>query len=321
VTWLRTSTAMLAAACAALLATSCAALLGCFGPEHLEPAQGGRDFALQGEYLDAAFGAQVVAQGNGRFLALLRGGGLPGDGADDRPPAQATGRDDGNAVTLVGDFDGTLRDGTLRVHTADGEHALLRRVLRESPTLGAAPPAGAVVLFDGKDVSAFAEAKLDPRGFLAAGAKTRDRFGSFTLHVEFRTPFMPEAEGQWRGNSGIYLQARYEVQVLDSFGLAPEADGCGAIYAQRAPDLNMTFPPLSWQTYDVDFRAARFDASGARTAPALLTLRHNGVVVHDAVEIAGPTGRGEPEGPAPGPLLFQDHWNPVVYRNLWLVPR
>jgi hypothetical protein len=311
--WLRSSTAALAALCAALL--------GCFGPEHLEPEAGGRDFAIQGEYLGEGFGAQVVAQGGGRFLARLWSGGLPGAGAGDGPPAEATGRDDGDAVALAGDFDGTLRDGTLRVRIADARSALLRRLVRESPTLGAAPPAGAVLLFDGKDLSALAEGALDPRGFLAAGATTRDAFGSFTLHVEFRTPFMPEAEGQWRGNSGIYLQGRYEVQVLDSFGLAPEADGCGAIYAQRAPDRNMTFPPLSWQTYDVDFRAAAFDASGRRSAPAVLTLRHNGVVVHDAVEIDGPTGRGQPEGPEPGPLLFQDHWNPVFYRNVWLVPR
>jgi hypothetical protein len=303
------------------LAAACALALGCFGPEHVEPAAGGRDFALQGEYAGEGFGAQVVAQGGGRFLARLQSGGLPGAGADDGAPALANGSDDGNAVTLTGDFDGTLRDGTLRVRTADGRHALLRRMVRESPTLGAAAPAGAVVLFDGADLSAFSEAKLDPRGFLAAGARTRDAFGSFSLHLEFRTPFMPEADGQWRGNSGVYLQGRYEVQVLDSFGLAPELDGCGAIYAQRAPDRNLSFPPLSWQTFDVEFRAAAFDAGGAKTAPAGLTLRHNGVVVHDAVEIAGPTGRGEPEGPAPGPLLFQDHWNAVVYRNIRLVPR
>ena len=305
----------------ATLAASCAALVGCFGPEHLEPAAGGRDFALQGEYVGEGFGAQVVAQGAGRFLALLQSGGLPGAGADDSVPALANGQDGGDAVALTGDFDGTLRDGTLRVRTAEGKAALLRRLVRESPTVGAAPPKDAVVLFDGSGTSAFAEGRLDPRGFLAAGARTRDAFGSFTLHLEFRTPFMPEANGQWRGNSGVYLQGRYEVQVLDSFGLAPELDGCGAIYAQRAPERNMTFPPLSWQTYDVDFRAASFDASGARTAPATLTLRHNGVVVHDAVELAGPTGRGEPEGAEPGPLLFQDHWNPVVYRNVWLVPR
>jgi hypothetical protein len=295
--------------------------LGCFGPEHLEPEQGGRDYALQGEYTSESFGAQVVALGAGRFIAVLHEGGLPGAGAKPGWHATATGRDDGDAVALTGDFDGALRNGTLRAQTATGEVALLRRVERQSPTLGAKPPPGAVVLFGSTDLSAFAEAKLDPRGFLAAGARTRDAFGSFTLHAEFRTPFMPDARGQFRGNSGIYLQSRYEIQVLDSFGTAGESNDCGAIYEQRAPDRNMSFPPLAWQTYDIDFEAARFDASGAKTAPAVVTVRHNGVVIHDQVELTGPTGRGDPESPEPGPLLFQDHWNPVVYRNLWLVPR
>jgi hypothetical protein len=298
-----------------------AAALGCFGPEYLEPEQGGRDYALQGEYTSESFGAQVIARGAGRFLAVLYEGGLPGAGAEPGPAATATGRDDGDAVALTGDFDGALREGTLRAETAAGEVVLLRRVERQSPTLGAKPPPGAVVLFGSTDLSAFAEAKLDPRGFLAAGARTHDAFGSFTLHAEFRTPFMPDARGQFRGNSGIYLQNRYEIQVLDSFGLAGESNDCGAIYEQRAPDRNMSFPPLAWQTYDIDFEAARFDASGAKTAPAVVTIRHNGVVIHDQVALAGPTGRGDPESPDPGPLLFQDHWNPVVYRNLWLVPR
>jgi hypothetical protein len=307
--------ARLGFACALALAS------GCFGPEHLEPEEGGRDYRLQGEYTGEGFGAQVVAIGAGRFRAVLYPGGLPGAGGDAGTAVTATGRDDGDAVTLEGDFDGALRDGTLRVRTASDESALLRRIERESPTLGAAPPAGAEVLFDGADVSAFAEATLDPRGFLAAGARTREAFGSFTLHVEFRTPFMPDARGQFRGNSGVYLQDRYEIQVLDSFGHMPEADACGAIYEQRAPDRNMTFPPLVWQTYDVEFEAARFDDAGAKTAPATVTVRHNGVLVHDRVALAGPTGRGEPEAATSGPLVLQDHWNPVVYRNVWLVPR
>ena len=294
---------------------------GCFGPEHLEPEEGGRDYQLQGEYTNESFGAQVIARGHGRFLAVLHEGGLPGAGAAPGLPTTATGRDDGKAVALTGDFDGTLKDGTLRVKTARGESAVLRRIERESPTLGAAPPAGAVVLFGAPDLGAFAEGKLDPRGFLAAGARTKERFGSFTLHLEFRTPFMPDARGQFRGNSGVYLQDRYEIQVLDSFGLSGEKDECGAIYEQRAPDLNMTFPPLAWQTYDIDFSAARFDEKGAKTSPAKVTVRQNGVVIHDEVELTGPTGHGEPEGPEPGPLVLQDHWNPVVYRNLWLVPR
>jgi 3-keto-disaccharide hydrolase len=303
------------------LALSLALVGGCFGPEHLEPEEGGRDYGLQGEYANESFGAHVIAFGHGRFFTALYEGGLPGAGAGPGIPAAATGRDDGEAVPLTGDFDGALKDGTLRIHTARGESAVLRRIERESPTLGAAPPAGAVVLFDGPDLAAFAEGKLDPRGFLAVGARTKERFGSFSLHLEFRTPFMPDARGQFRGNSGVYLQDRYEIQVLDSFGRSSEANECGAIYEQRAPDRNMSFPPLAWQTYDIDFQAARFDASGAKTSPAKVTVRQNGVLIQDDVELTGPTGRGEPEGPEPGPLVLQDHWNPVVYRNVWLVPR
>jgi hypothetical protein len=295
--------------------------LACFGPEILEPSAGGRDFALQGEYEGSGHGAQVVARGDGQFVAVLFRGGLPGAGASSADPLRDEGRDAGDTVTLTGDFDAALREGTLRVETAGGESLLLRRVLRTSPTLGAEPPEDALVLFGDGDLAAFAEAGLDPRGVLAAGARTRDAFGSFTLHLEFRLPFMPEAEGQWRGNSGVYLQNRYEIQVLDSFGLRGENNECGAIYEQRAPDVNMAFPPLSWQTYDIDFTAARFDAGGQKTAPAVVTVRHNGVAIHEDVELSGPTGQGDPEGPAPGPLLFQDHWNPVVYRNVWLVPR
>lgn len=294
--------------------------LGCFGPEYLEPEQGGRDYRLQGEYVNESYGAQVLARGHGRFLAVLHEGGLPGAGAKPGLSVTATGRDDGDAVPFTGDFDGTLKDGTLRVQTARGESAVLRRIERESPTLGAAPPAGAVVLFGTEGVAAFAEAKLDPRGFLAAGARTRDRFGSFTLHLEFRTPFMPDARGQFRGNSGVYLQDRYEIQVLDSFGLAGADDECGALYAQKPPDVNLAFPPLRWQTYDVVFEAARFDGAGRRVKPAVVTLRHNGVLVHDRIALAGPMDGGDEEGPEPGPLLFQDLWIPVAYRNVWIRP-
>ena len=302
----------------ALVALFCA---GCFGPEYVEPEQGGRDYTLQGEYQNEAFGAQVIARGHGHFVAVLHEGGLPGAGATSAPASTASGRDEGDEVRFGGDFDGTLEGGTLRVRTATGQSVVLRRIERESPTLGAPPPPGAVVLFDGKDTAAFAEGALDPRGFLAAGARTRERFDSFALHVEFRVPFMPEATGQLRGNSGVYLQGRYEVQVLDSFGLAAESNDCGAIYEQRAPSVNMSLPPLAWQTYDIEFQAARFDPGGAKAADAVVSVRHNGVLILDHVALAGPTGRGEPEGPEPGPLLFQDHWNPVVYRNLWLTRR
>jgi len=130
-------------------------------------------------------------------------------------------------------------------------------------------------------------------------------------------PFMPSARGQKRGNSGVYLQDRYEIQVLDSFGLKGEANECGAIYTKTKPAVHMCYPPLIWQTYDVDFTSAKFD-SGKKIKNAVTTVKHNGVLIHEQVQIDGPTGRGKPETPAGGPIHLQDHGNPVRYRNIWI---
>ncbi len=145
-------------------------------------------------------------------------------------------------------------------------------------------------------------------------------FGDHRLHLEFRTPFMPEARGQGRGNSGVYLQGRYEVQILDSYGLEGLDNECGGIYRVARPRVNMCAPPLQWQTYDIEFRAPRFDAQGNKTANARITVWHNGVMIHENVELPGPTGGGENANlDKPGPLLLQDHGNPVQFRNLWVL--
>ena len=152
------------------------------------------------------------------------------------------------------------------------------------------------------------------------GTRTkRDDFQSFTLHFEFRTPFQPTARGQGRGNSGLFLQNRYEVQVLDSFGLPEESHECAALYDQKAPDVNMSYPPLAWQTYDIDFQTAQFDAEGKKVKNAVVTLKHNGVIVHDEFELPGPGPVRKKEDTSGGFFSVQNHGNPVFFRNIWVV--
>ena len=301
--------------------TACTQLVLPIPDSTLEPDQAGADFSVQGEYatIGAPVSAQVVALGKGRFRAKVLSGGLPGADPDSRPLMELLGAWRNNDVAFQGSGSALWSNGTLRVDLPDGENFTLPKVERTSPTLGAKPPPGAVIVFDGPGSSGV-DGKVDERGLLSAGATSSLEFQDAHIHVEYRTPFEPNGEEQFRGNSGIYLQRRYEVQILDSFGQEPAIKGAGSLYGVRPPDVPMSFPPLSWQTYDIEFRAARFDASGKRTRPAQISVRHNGVVIHQGVELDGPTGRGEPEGPAPGPLYLQDHWHPVFFRNVWILP-
>lgn len=159
-------------------------------------------------------------------------------------------------------------------------------------------------------------------GLLMQGATSKAKFQSYTLHLEFQLPYMPAARGQGRGNSGCYAQGRYEVQILDSFGLDGLNNECGGIYSVKAPGVNMCFPPLAWQTYDIDFTAAKYDSDGKKTADAKLTVKHNGVEIHKDVSIPKTTTAAPvAEGPEPGPLYLQDHGNPVRFRNIWVVEK
>ncbi len=269
-----------------------------------DAAKADPDFALQGEYTDSTRGLQVIAEGDGQFRVKIYKDGLPGAGWDGSE-VQVIEADDAATEAMVDQF---------------------KRVRRSSPTLGAKPPGGAVVLFDGSRQSLDQHwkkgARITDDGLLMEGCTSIDTFGDYSLHLEFRLPFMPKARGQGRANSGLYHQGRYETQILDSFGLEGKNNEAGGIYEIRDPDLNMCLPPLVWQTYDVDFTAARYDADGKKSSDAKITVRLNGIVVHRDVELPRST-RAAPvkEGPEDGPIYLQNHGNPVRFRNIWVKPR
>jgi hypothetical protein len=187
------------------------------------------------------------------------------------------------------------------------------------------------VLFNGTDLSKWqaradgSDAKWVIRdGYMEVNGTgdivTKEKYKDFTLHVEFWCPDTGTATGQARGNSGVYLQDRYEIQVLDSYGINPiQKNDCGAVYDQTAPLVNACKPPEQWQTYDITFHAAQFDASGTRTAKAIVSVVQNGKLIQKNTEIDGPTGAGAAENADPGPIRLQDHHNPVRYRNIWIV--
>jgi hypothetical protein len=154
------------------------------------------------------------------------------------------------------------------------------------------------------------------------GIKTKRTFGDCQLHVEWRTPAEVVGTGQGRGNSGIFLQSRYELQVLDNFGNETYSNGqAGSIYKQSMPLVNACRPPGEWQTYDVIYTAPRFNADGVKVASAHITVLHNGVLVQNNTEIKGTTEYiGLPKNSKHGkaPIMIQDHSNPVSYRNIWI---
>ncbi len=190
------------------------------------------EYALQGEYVGKVgsegktFGAQIIALGKGQFKAVAYPGGLPGEGADmSAEQIVSEGRMEGASVVFSNEVHtGRIADGRI-VITANADNSVvgeLQRIERVSATIDAKPPEGALVLFDGKSAAAFKGGRLTQDNLLDVGCETSEQFGDHHLHIEFRTPFMPLSRGQSRGNSGVYIQGRYELQVLDSFGLSGE---------------------------------------------------------------------------------------------------
>ena len=277
------------------------------------------------------FEARVVACGKGALQVFIR-----------EPLAEGKvgkvtldGKIEGDAVTFAGKAGETTwtaaySGGAIKGTSSAGGTIEMKRVERQPPTLGAKPPAGAIVLLDGKNFSEVTKKPgkdgtepewqvlqdggvLVPKGGIAS---KRTFGGSFKLHVEFKIPFMPAARGQGRGNSGVYLPNGDEIQVLDSFGMTTyTGGGCGGLYKYKDPDAFDEFslaslPPLQWQTYDVEYRVENKD--GKPAGNPRVTVIQNGLKIHDNFELQNPAREGM--------FHFQDHGCPVEYRNIWVLP-
>ena len=239
-------------------------------------------------------------------------------------------------------FKGEITASSFTGKKTSGEYVTpfeLKRVHRTSPTAGLKAPRGAVVLFDGKNMDAWKHAKgekvtwtvkngvveilprkeNDDKG---GSIDTRQTFGDVKVHLEFKLPYEPEGREQHRGNSGFFVPGGYEVQILDSYGLGGMWNECGALYKQSPPQVNMCWAPGVWQTYDVEFKRMRMDVEGNKVDDAVITVWHNGKLVHNQLALRGTTsntqaGRKQSESGKQGPLSLQDHSHKIQFRNIW----
>jgi hypothetical protein len=310
-----------------------------------------QDYQVQGEYKGESHGAQIIALGDNSYSAVIYKGGLPGDGWDEKNKTILDGKQVADGVQFKtakapkkyyapkaelftpvkkfppkGQIDASanLESNSLKLNS-DGKTFVLKKVNRTSPTMGDKAPENAVILFDGTNIDAFTKGRIDPKTKTlhtdARDLYTKEKFNNYHLHIEFMTPYMPSYRGAKRGNSGIYHVWDYELQVLDSFGLDGIHSECGGIYKTQAPRINMCYPPLTWQTYDIEFTNSVFE-KGKKIKSAFITVKHNGVLIHDNSEIPDKTGgsRKTPEG-QPGPFRLQGHGNKIQYRNIWLIKK
>jgi hypothetical protein len=230
-----------------------------------------------------------------------------------------------------GRFYGEVKNGVFTGGRGRRDVFEMKKVVRTSPTIGLKPPANAEVLYDGSGLDSFESPvgweeiaddvfMVTPKGEYLVSKKT---YRDVKLHLEFRLAHMPKARGQQRSNSGLFFGDEYEVQILDSYGLDGLYNECGALYKVSAPHVNATAPPLQWQTYDVVYRAPRYDGETLVANPTM-TVLHNGVMIHNETEMFWLTGWKEkdrmvPHPKEPGHIRLQGHGNFVQFRNMWLV--
>lgn len=300
-------------------------------PATVEPVDD-KNYLLLGEYVGEVtlpsgevqrLGVQVRPLGGDRFDARQYDGGLPGQEGFSGQSQALLGFRAGDVLVLSGaTWAVFVNRQQCRIIDSQGNLlGELPRVVRTSPTMDAAAPEGAVVLFNGTNTDQFSGGKITQDGWLMPGADVVPMFQDFDMHVEFNVPYMPGSEGQSRGNSGCYLLSRYELQILDSFSESPSFNGCSSLYRQMPPDVNMSFPALQWQTYDIAFTAPRWASDGTKLRNARITVWHNGIKTHDNREIVDKTGAGKIEEPTLLPIRLQDHNDPVRFRNIWIIDR
>jgi len=266
------------------------------------------DFPLVGEYIskDGKAAIQVNMLPESTLLVAQYAAGLPGDGWDGSAIISSLKSPEELKAVLIG----------------------FQKIERHSPSLGKPAPQDAILVFPDD----FTNVK---NGIMMAGGQTTRDLGSFHMHIEFMLPFKPDRylTSQDRGNSGIYIFNNYEIQVIDSFALDLASENnaietqslntqwCGALYRTKTPDVHMVFPPLQWQTYDIDFTAPEFDGN-KKVKPARISVWHNGILIHDDVELQKGTGNGAKKPQlAQGTVFFQNHGNPVMFRNIWATER
>ncbi|HYO96224.1 MAG TPA: DUF1080 domain-containing protein [Polyangiaceae bacterium] len=271
---------------------------------------GGAATAMGGASMGAGSGGSAAAGAAGASTAGSGGtGGIAAGGAAGSAPT--AGASSGGAAGAAGGSGG----GAAGAGGSDGKIVLFdgKNFDEWQPLTGTGPVAWRLVAAD-------ASMEVVPN---AGNIRTKRTFQNVFVHAEFKTPMLPaNVTGQARGNSGIFLKGMYEMQVLDSFGRQPEIDGAGAVYGVKAPLVNASTTYEIWQTYEIEFKAPTYDASGRKLTQArILSATLNGQVVQTNTDVPNTTASGQPEAPGPGPLMLQDHKNQLWFRNIWVIPR